>query len=616
MKNFSVFILILTANQVWSGNYANWQEHTEAFFASQQQQLNNDTEGNSGTVVTVGSDNSCDFRIGATKIQDAIDSSAGEIRIVTATYAENLTIDDISVILVGGYANCTDAANNITDGNLATVDGGFNDSVVKITGDSQTNTVNISNIQFKDGNGGAASGGGIDIRSADLNLNLNNVLLFNNTALINGGGMSVFQGNTNINASDVRIAANFANRGGGIYCIGNDNSIILTGTSGIYQNQATSSDGGGAMLINGCEMTSYVGSLFSVPTIGIGLNLAAEHGGGVALSGGSRLSLIGARICGSVFPFFCVGNNDSPATVSLNVADSDDDSTGNGGGIYAAGSGTVVDAIAVDMNNNSADDGGGIATADGATLHTGFNNSDCWSPGSCNQIRNNKAKRAGGAIYTTGNNTLTEIEVTHIQGNRANIGTAAYVVDNAELTIQASVITGNGNHAVGGFADLNVFRVFGNTNATNTSLKILASTIADNNFQNTVFDNLEGRVSVLSTIIHEPDSGDVYNSTNPELEIFSCVMAHEIISAPAGFNVIEDDPEFLHRTSGDFHLNAMISPAIDFCNINQTNNVLTDIDQQQRGWDDPTVVNFNGPYDIGADESYGGDIIFQDSFDG
>ncbi len=606
--------LIISASYALAGNYSTWQEHSQAFLASQDN-LNNKSAGS--VVVTVGSGTSCDFRTGATKIQNALDSGADVIRIVSETYDENLEIDDFSVSLIGGYANCDDAENDVNNGSQAIIDGGNNTSVLYITGDNQNHLININNIRFTNGRGGDfPSGGGISVQNADLELNLNNVLLDNNDGG-SGGGLHISNGSTSVNAIDVLVINNTAGQGGGIYCSGNQNSILMSNTgevAGVVLNDADSLDGGGALLVNGCGMTSYMGSTGGLLGFrGFAGNNANENGGGIAVKSGSRLTLLGDQFCLPFFPFSCVGNNEFAVEILNNNADSDDNNSGNGGGIYATGAGTVVDALTIDINGNQAYHGGGVAVEDGAVFNTSYSTADCWSPGSCNQIRNNSAERFGGGVYTE-ENDVVNISVSHLQGNRANLGTAIYIFNDAIMNISSSIITGNGDQGADGFNDIYAIRINEPTGTT-AELNIQSTTIADNNLESASIGNNQGRVTLLSTIIHDPASGDAFESVNPVLEVSSCVMAHEIMTVPTGFDVIEDDPEFVDRLNGDFHLNAMTSPAIDICSINLADPALTDIELETRGWDDPNASNINGPYDIGADESYGGDVIFADGFE-
>lgn len=78
--------------------------------------LKNFSKNVAGTVVTVGGDNFCNFRLGTTRIQDAINSGATDIRIASNTsYSENLSINNQSVTIRGGYTDCSVAAGGIRD---------------------------------------------------------------------------------------------------------------------------------------------------------------------------------------------------------------------------------------------------------------------------------------------------------------------------------------------------------------------------------------------------------------------------------------------------------------------------------------------------------------------
>ncbi|MEZ5472773.1 MAG: hypothetical protein R3E90_13460 [Marinicella sp.] len=74
------------------------------------------------------------------------------------------------------------------------------------------------------------------------------------------------------------------------------------------------------------------------------------------------------------------------------------------------------------------------------------------------------------------------------------------------------------------------------------------------------------------------------------------------------------NPDFIDRSSGNYHLSA-VSPAIDRC-ANVNSNLGLDIDLEPLGWDDPNQINGAGAYDAGADETYLNDIIFKDGYEG
>ncbi|MFK8012800.1 MAG: hypothetical protein AB8B80_12220 [Marinicellaceae bacterium] len=75
------------------------------------------------------------------------------------------------------------------------------------------------------------------------------------------------------------------------------------------------------------------------------------------------------------------------------------------------------------------------------------------------------------------------------------------------------------------------------------------------------------------------------------------------------------DPQFIDRENNDYHIKASTSPAVDFCDNSMAPALYKDMDNEQRGWDDPSVSDIVGPFDIGYDETYENDIIFQQDFD-
>lgn len=599
-----------------AGKFTSHEEHSQAIHQMQQQAL----ERGSQQIVTVGSDNNCDFRTGDSKIQDAIDSGAEEIRIVTDTYMESLKIIDRSVILKGGYVDCADAENNISDNQRVNIDASLSfEPVIEIFGDSQRNTVQIFNIQLTKGTGSESSqGGGISAHAADLYLYLNNVWVYDNKSF-NGGGIALRPpGNIDMYAVDTVILANNSIRGGGLYCRGDNMSVLLdsgNGFSTLTSNKAEETasapygDGGGVLLEDGCYMTLYHGGGFNSGTQGLFNNTASAEGGGAAVKSGSTLNLIGYLSCSFVFPtgYVCRGDKEKPVSIVKNTAGE------NGGGIYASGTNTVVNANTLLLTyNNAAENGGGFAIEDGATLNTQYSYSRCWNPDSCNLFQNNKANGFGGAIFSK--NGIVDIQHTYMQKNRANSGVVLYARGtDASAKISGSIMTDNGDFGNDGFNDNNLIVINGLTGGFDTNLTVAFSTIADNKLDQRVIANVGADVNILSTIIHETNSVDVYYSVNPESTNFNCVIAHEDASIPSGTQVNVDDPEFIDRANGNYHINPATSPALDYCNdLSLPDN--KDIDLENRGWDDPMVGNNAGPFDIGADETYGNDIIFKDNF--
>lgn len=590
---------------------------------------------NFATVANSGPDiNSCDFRIGGTVIQDAIDDGANydEIRIVNGTYPENLTLADRNITIKGGYASCADAINDnmvMAQDSVSTTIQPVQPSsgpVIQITdGDANSReTVTLTNIRITGGiNDGFLTAGGISTLIANLQLNLNHVWIDGNEGLL-GGGLAVVGGNTDVYARNLMLLANTAtDSGGGLYCDGAEASVFIdylnpdTDGFGIVVNVAEGGDGGGVYLTNGCQFTSYVGTNTlslggPLDLRGLFGNTATENGGGVAVSGGST-----ANFYGNLFCFFsCNGNNEDPVSITSNTADSDDNSTGSGGGIYVTGANSIARLSNGLINANVSHRGGGVAVDDTASFEsnsiftsffTGYE-VDCWSPGSCTQIKdNNAANYAGGLEFLNG--TTGEIVHTHITGNRANNVTALYARNaNTTVDVNTSLIANNGDGGANGFNDSKAIRQF-----DNSTLNIAFTTIADNDVVNTVIENNTASINVGSSIIHQSNGSTVYAESAPVANVFDCVMANEVASIPGGFFVIADDPEFVDRNNGDFHLNENISPAVDYCDDGGTPADFNDIDNQQRPWDWSNISNNLGPFDLGFDET--SDLIFKDGFE-
>src|SRR5690554_27377 len=107
----------------------------------------------------------------------------------------------------------------------------------------------------------------------------------------------------------------------------------------IAGNTATLDDGA-AHITQGCKLTSYVGG--SLLDGGFYLNKANRHGGAIQAGFGAEIYLYGDQKCTTIPITICNGNNNKPNTFYDNQADSNSNNDGNGGAIYATGSGTKV----------------------------------------------------------------------------------------------------------------------------------------------------------------------------------------------------------------------------------------------------------------------------------
>ena len=607
-----------------------WSTTTSASDANQQQ---------SGPILfaTVGGDGACDFNSGDNKIQDAIDSveNYAEIRVASnISYTENLSISDRNINIRGGFADCTAASQDTQNSSVYSLINGdlsSNVAVISILGDGQRSSMLLENLEIKDGTGSGLLSGGIATFRADLDLKLNRIRINNNTSSNLAGGLSIYTdgaflgSNTDVEATDVFIANNTGFKGGGVYCGGVANRITIDGISGIALNQAIANGfdpghGGGVFLERSCYFTNYSGresgninTLFN----GIILNDANGNGGGLYLQEEATADLYGGVLC---FEGSCSGSHLSPANVTGNTAGVD------GGGIYVTGFTTTARIKNGLINNNEAGrNGGGLFVADRGGIemyHGGYSDfsKQCWNPGKCSQLTDNKAGNYGGGSYaeTAGISSITR---TFVTSNRADFGTAAYVRDEDSKNIfTSSMVFNNGNFADGGYDDIYVFRTLDAGSAlgfAKPGIRLIQTTVAENRVIGSILGNSNGHFIVWNSIISNAPT-QLYSEFGVDPFIhFDCNVAHEIptINIGSNENMLVADPFFVDRANGDFHLDAEFSPAVDLCEI-VIANTSYDIDLDQYNYDDPFVVNGSqeGAFDAGADETLTSDIIFVDGF--
>lgn len=575
------------------------------------------------SVATVGGDNFCTYRLGTTKIQDAIDSGVAEIRIASnTTYTENLTINDRSVTIKGGYSDCTQAASGNRDTVPVLVNGNAvaNTPALTISGSTQRNTIILEYLEFRYGSGDV--GAGISVSGANAEILMDTVYLRENTAVYSGGGMLLSGGDIDVSMVDSLILYNSAGTGGGIMCLGQNNSIVMSGWSSITQNTADfpastgtyNGQGGGVFLSLGCGMILYSGTVTPGPSDfrGIANNHAYAEGGGVFVESGSTLVVRGYEYCAEGN---CIGDNTSPASFQFN--NSDEDATGgeHGGAIYATGSGTLVSMSAFILYDNvSGGRGGGIYLADQATLETGRVTAGCWWTEKCNYFLRNLASvnaGLGGAIFN--DNSDMNVIGTIFEGNRADFGTAIYAIgNNATTRVEGGVFYHNGSSLADDYADNYVVRL------ADTTAEFVHSTFSENRAELATFGANSGMQSfkLYSSIVYDSISGDVMATGAGGIVDVDCLIAHELTSVPTATRSIIDDPVFVNPGDRNFHIDSVSSPAVDYCDNSKTGTLMQDIDFEIRGWDDPYVPgNIYGAYDVGADETYENDVIFKNGFD-
>ncbi|MBL4661831.1 MAG: hypothetical protein JKY19_15840 [Alcanivoracaceae bacterium] len=576
------------AQSLWGLNHDTESRISAALELSRSQQLVKHNK--MGGFVTVGDDSNCDFRVGANKIQNAIDSGASEIRIASNTvYEENVLISNpnVSLTIRGGFADCTQADNNnqsdlIDNWTEVTRTTGQGGSIFFITGLPPGITTSFENLKIIGGDGqGGSSGGGIRLELTDSDSIIENVWLTQGQNMATGGGLSVVSSNSRVILRNTDIFQNQTNGpGGGIYC---NNftagfkvaTIIISESSNLYSN-ISGNTGGGAFIGNDCLLSSFSGSSVINAGKGIFNNSANDDGGGVYAINGGNVLLYGGMLCD--FNNECFGNEDNPASVYANQADTDSSGFESGGGLYATGFDTDITIIAGHMyeNTNNSGIGGAIALFDSAQLTVSHPRKSnlavrCWNVDRCNLFNANSAI-SGGVIYNSSNSKVV-IEHAYFEDNRANNGVVITTSGSAMTEIYSSVFNNNGNNGIGGFVDNNIIAVI-----DSADMQIKYSTFADNNYQDEVF-HLSGATtafSLRSSIVHDSGGLNIVNSFAGNLSS-SCVMGHEVASLGGSSNSV-DDPEFIDRANRNYHLDSTISPAIDYCDF--LAGVVEDIDYQ------------------------------------
>lgn len=270
-----------------------------------------------------------------------------------------------------------------------------------------------------------------------------------NTAKNNGGGIAIDPGGTptltsNVTLSGVTLKGNTADSdtngsgsGGAIFGDGRaqvTTSLTSTPTiGGTTAGEENTAAVGGGLFVNSGSVSVTGGTLNG--------NKARTNGGGIAVAGGT------ATLDG--------------ITIQSNIADSDNNGSGDGGGIYRTGgtlnlNNTITIGGAVTGNGNSAVNGGGIASTAGNVSMTN------------GSIRFNKAKNNGGGVLFTGAGTLTlsGVQILNNQANSDasgggdgggihNSGTTVNITNNSALGS-----AGNGNSAANGGAIANTGGTF------------------------------------------------------------------------------------------------------------------------------------------------------------
>ncbi len=549
-------------------------------------------------VLSVGTDQNCDY----STIQQAIDAANSDYVVVTTQkiYREHLKVDSKQIALIGGFSNCQAAENLILGETKTTISGDLDDdgagdgTVLTLTG---SGNVEIMGFKITEGHHNTQAGG-VEIRKSADDVSIKNSLILANWAN-SGGGLAVRQSpNVEVRlGNDLFIINNTGNlAGGGVYC--DDTSYIYTQShvdnAGI-SNNSTNLSGGGVYLTNGCHMVFQAGRIDHgfLDFRGIAGNQAKINGGGVVVNNGAKMYLTPPA--------------GQTVNVSDNVADSDNNGTGNGGGVFVSGIDSVFEATNSYMALNSAIKGGAAYVEAEGRFNWYSSAQGCVNKDRCAYIKENYAELQGGGIFVTGNNSEVELVRAAMEFNRADFGTAVYVDESAVFRMDYSLISRNGNNGADSFSDFGVIQAH-----NDAWLNIKHATIADNFAETAVFvtDITPFSINLYNSIVYDASSGLVADISQQQADDFFafCIMFHED-SGLYGNDVMVQNPQFKNPQTRDYSIDGLESLAVDECF--ELSAYDKDYLGANTGWDDPNVVASGGGFDMGAFESYDGDVIFK-----
>jgi hypothetical protein len=525
---------------------------------------------------------------------------------------DTLVINDQSLEILGGYANCqiqmTPSGHSIIDGA-----GGIAGSVIEINAAGPAlRQVDFNRIQIV-GGGNDGSGGGLHANGAGLLVRLVYDVTINGNVSNYGGG--IFVQSARLELDDANVLNNDAmTAGGGVDCLGGD--VVVRYRNIVQNNRAP--NGGGISLRNGCDIGFYGGNPFSLYN-----NTAYASGGGLFADGTSTVQVLRAPpgASGSIGRYAAFQVNGNHAAI-------------RGGGI-ALDAGAQLLAQGLVMQDNEVLVPAPTAIAPrGAAIHAGTNSvvelrvdPRCAPGQACNLLLGNRivvnhnAPASGGAALAAIGSRRVLIEGTEIAGNGltgANGGASAVLLADIIETSELSRVLMHRNGAT--LPGANVRHTLELTGMPQARLRYL--TLVDNDLSPVAgsavarFANV-GQMQWLSSIVDQPGHLTASLSSVTQSQV-DCLMATELGGLPGHTRSLSGSTTFRDRGAGDFRP-AIGAPQIDYCDgpaATPGQAPLLDLAMQPAP-EDTGVRNLYGLYDLGAFEAASAwhDAMFGNGFE-
>lgn len=497
-------------------------------------------------------------------------SSQDEIHIAyaTQTLGSLVEVANHSVALVGGFSSCT-AGSPTGQTTLRRFDPTDAFYVHSAAG---TAVFSLDRITV---DMGASAKRALRLEGNVQAILIDSVLTDGRAPLGENGGNAWMSGNATLALirSTIQLGEVNEGSGGGIYCE-DGGTVLVDGGSVVRENKA--GDFGGGIFGQGCTI-EVQGWIY--------LNDTSGAGGGIYATGGSSVSLTGS------------GAEDS-GTLESNLAGE------YGGGLYILGAGTTAIARnAKIVVNSAAVLGGGVAVVGGATFTMDVDPTTCSIARGCSELLGNRGGIAGAGAIDVSTGSSATIRQTIIRYGRADDGVGSVAIVFGTLLIEGCEIYDNDALVI---PDVSRFLVAG-------SLTIAFSTIDEATEFSDVFWVQSGATFRLYSSIVQADQ--TFHAPAFATAI-DCVITREQASFPAGGTLLltVTDPTLIFESLAPFDYRLKRgSVAQDYCDTFFYTPVDDDLDNQVRGWDDPTRPNLQGAHDLGADEWR--PEIFSDGFE-